>query len=310
MGTAAGEIMARRYSGLEAAPARRRRWHVLRSPRPDVADNRLVAPTMPRSLHWQASPACLVGLFCSLVLIAPVRAQTPAGEFRDCDACAEMVVIPAGTFEMGGDPFSLATQPSELPQHVVTLSSFAMGKYEVTQDQWAAVMGTNPSAFKGPMLPVERVSWDDAQLFIRRVNAMTGGGYRLPTEAEWEYAARAGTTTEYPFDVDFDEPSDYGWILSVSRGTTHPVGGKLPNEFGLYDTLGNVWEWVQDCSTENYEGAPPDGSAAPETNGCDRGVRGGSWNNTSMVLRSGGRVSLAPGTRINNLGLRLAKTLF
>jgi formylglycine-generating enzyme required for sulfatase activity len=265
--------------------------------------------TLPKLNLIRPPAACLVGLLCSSAVITTVRAQTPASEFRDCDTCAEMVVIPAGTFEMGGDPFSLSTQPNELPQHLVTLRSFAVGKYEVTQEEWVAVMGTNPSEFKGPTLPVEQVSWDDAQLFIRRLNAMTGGGYRLPTEAEWEYAARAGTTTEYPFDAYFDQASDYAWILSVSQARTHPVGEKLPNEFGLYDTLGNVWEWVQDCSSENYERAPSDGSAAPETDGCRRGLRGGSWNNTSLVLRSGSRVSLAPGTQIATLGFRLAKTL-
>ncbi len=253
--------------------------------------------------------ACLVGLLVGLAVVAPVRAQTAESVFKDCETCAEMVVVPAGTFDMGGDPFTPSTRPSEWPQHPVTLRSFALSKYEVTQEQWVAVMGTNPSTFKGPTLPVDHVSWDDAQVFAQRLSAATGKPYRLPTEAEWEYAARAGTTTEYPFDPNFDGPGDYAWIASNSENSTHPVGEKEPNDFGLYDTLGNVWEWVQDCFSETYDTAPADGSAAPETDGCDRVVRGGSWTNTLVLLRPANRVRFHPSVRISNLGFRLARTL-
>ena len=210
---------------------------------------------------WAAGPALLL-----LSLSTPsILAQAPGATLQECSECADMLVIPAGTFLMGSkpipvDPFSneQVRQPpeDEQPQHRVTLKSFALGKYDITQEAWYALMGVNPSSNKGRPLPVENVSWDDVQVFIQRLNAQTGKSYRLPTEAEWEYAARAGSTTDYSFGDDVSQLGRYAWYTANSGGETHPVGEKQPNGFGLYDMHGNVWEWVQDCYISNYAGAP------------------------------------------------------
>ena len=157
----------------------------------------------------------------------------------------EFVLIPAGTFQMGSND----GDSDEKPVHTVRLSRpFYLGKYEVTQAQWEAVMGNNPSQFKGDSnRPVEQVSWDDVQEFIRRLNTKESGArYRLPTEAEWEYAARAGSTTAYSFGDGVGQLGQYAWYDGNAGNTTHPVGQLQPNAWGLYDMHGNVWEWVQD----------------------------------------------------------------
>ena len=224
----------------------------------------------------------------------------PGAVFKDCDECPEMVVIPAGSFMMGSppdpeqDPFSNAKpvkigEDNEKPQHRVDIQSFAIGKYEVTQEQWFAVMGNNPSSKKGRTLPVENVSWDDAQLFVQKLSQKTGKKYRLPSEAEWEYAARGGSTTTYPWGNSYAESHVYAWFNAIANAT-NPVGLKKPNQFGLYDMLGNVWEWTQDCWIGNYKGAPTDGSAWTgdfEIGNCaQRVLRGGSWVNDPDHLRS------------------------
>ena len=155
----------------------------------------------------------------------------------------EFMLIPAGTFMMGSEK----GYADEKPQHRVTISRpFYLGKYEVTQAQWEAVMGNNPSRFDGRNNPVEQVSWEDVRVFIARLNAHEGHTrYRLPTEAEWEYAARAGSTSAYSFGDDAARLGQYAWYGDNSGKTTHPVGQKLPNAWGLHDMHGNVWEWVQ-----------------------------------------------------------------
>jgi len=160
----------------------------------------------------------------------------------------EFVLIPAGTFTMGSPDSDSNAYDHEKPAHQVTISEpFYMGKYEVTQAQWKAVMGENPSRFKGDDHPVENVSWEDVQQFIQKLNAKEGKeACRLPTEAEWEYAARAGTTTIYSFGNNASQLGNYAWYDENSGNTTHPVGDKPPNPWGLYDMHGNVWEWVQD----------------------------------------------------------------
>ena len=241
-----------------------------------------------------------------------VLAQTAGSVFQDCPECPEMVVIPAGEFLMGSrsDPANdFIPGPEEQPQHSVTLTSFALGKYEVTQDQWHAVMADNPSGHKGGMLPVEQVSWEDIQVFIQKLNAMTGKLYRLPTEAEWEYAARAGSTTLYSPGDDVALLQLYAWFDGIRSAGAHPVGEKLPNKFGLYDMHGNVWEWVQDCYKKDYVGAPVDGSAAVEKPGCLRINRGGCWYNPPEELRSSRRVWDSSALQDVSLGFRLAMTL-
>lgn len=218
----------------------------------------------------------------------------------------DMVVIPAGSFTMGWEKYS-----DERPRHMVYIRSFLMGKTEVTQKQWQDVMGNNPSRFTacGPECPVENVSWVDIQQFIAKLNQKTDQTYRLPTEAEWEYAARAGTTTEWSFGNDESKLGNYAWHDRNSGNITQPVGRKLPNPFGLFDMHGNVWEWTQDCWHDNYSGAPSDGSAwTTACSGNSRVLRGGSWDFTSAGLRSSFRFKHTPGYQSGSHGFRLART--
>jgi formylglycine-generating enzyme required for sulfatase activity len=225
----------------------------------------------------------------------------------------EFVLIPAGSFVMGADKNEKKAWnvekagDAETPQHKVSIGkSFYLGKYEVTQTQWTAVMGSNPSHFKGQNNPVERVSWDDAQEFINRLNQKEGHTrYRLPTEAEWEYAVRAGTTSTYFFGDDADQLGSYAW-KGNSGDTTHPVGQKQPNAWGLYDMYGNVWEWVQDWYGEEYYSGSPSIDPRGPSSGSSRVVRGGGWYCSAADCRSAERRGNSPGYRSDILGFRLA----
>jgi formylglycine-generating enzyme required for sulfatase activity len=200
----------------------------------------------------------------------------------------EMVSLPAGKFLMGS-----SERDNEKPPHQVKVNSFAIGKYPITQAQYEAVMGNNPFHFKNnPQNPVEKVSWNDAQAFCQKLSQITGKTYRLPTEAEWEYACRAGTTTRYYFGDDANQLGDYAWGTENSNRTTHPVGQKKPNGWGLYDMSGNVWEWCEDNWHGNYIGAPDDGSAwIDNDNDYDyRVMRGGSWCFNPNNCRSASRL--------------------
>ena len=214
----------------------------------------------------------------------------------------EFVWVPPGQFQMGST--SSEADGDERPLTQVRISrGFWMGKYEVTQAQWQAVMGSNPSRFTncGGDCPVEQVSWEDVQEFIGKLNARSGGRpYRLPTEAEWEYAARAGTTEERHGDLDA-----IAWYSRNSGGTTHPVGEKAANAWGLHDMIGNVWEWVQD-----WYGSYPGGSVTDPTgpgSGSGRVLRGGSWIYFARYCRSAFRGRNSPGNRSNTLGFRLVR---
>ena len=242
--------------------------------------------------------------------IQPSKEIKPGATFKDCDDCPEMVVIPTGSFLMGSppDPFSdeKIGEDDEKPQRQVQIKSFAIGKYEVTQEQYYALMRVNPSHFKGRTLPVEQVSWDDAQEFVKRLSAKTGKNYRLPSEAEWEYAARAGSTTEFSFGSAVGQLSDYAWYSDNAGGRTQNVGRKKPNAFGLYDIHGNVWEWTQGCWNSNYLDSPRDGSAW-ETGDCSQRVgRGGSWFNFATFLRSASRYRYPSNYRGYDFGIRIA----
>lgn len=214
----------------------------------------------------------------------------------------EFVLIPAGTFMMG----STEGADDEQPVHQVVISQpFYLGKYEVTQKQWEAVMGNNPSGFEGDDKPVEFVSWWDIQKFIRKLNEREGGPiYRLPTEAEWEYAARAGTTTAYSFGDDSSRLDEYAWYNKNSGDETHPIGQRRPNPWGLYDMHGNVYEWVQDWYGK-YPKGPVTNPQGPSS-GSNRLVRGGSWYNSSGASRSANRFGSSLGGR--EVGFRLLRT--
>ena len=239
--------------------------------------------------------------------------HSPGVTFQDCDFCPEMVVIPAGSFQMGAkSSFFSSAKPSgdELPQHRVSIQPFAIGKFEITQEQWKAVMGNNPSRFIGSLSPVEQVSWDDAQEFTKKLSEVTGQKYRLPSEAEWEYAARARTETEFSFGDSAKDHENFSFSKKNSGGKTNQVGMKKPNSFGLHDMHGNVLEWTQDCWKPSYSGAPADGSANfPNRENCRKVLRGGSWQTNPDFLRSAQRIKFPPDARFDDLGLRVVREL-
>ena len=216
----------------------------------------------------------------------------------------EMVKVEAGSFNMGATPEMENPNEDEKPVHRVTLTNnYYIGKYEVTQALWKIVMGSNPSNSKGDNLPVEKVSWNDCQKFISKLNKLTGKSFRLPTEAEWEYAARGGNKScGYQYSGS-NTIGDVAWYDGNSGSKTHAVGTKEPNELGIYDMTGNVWEWCQDWYG-SYSGSPqtnPTGAVS----GSFRVLRGGCWGISAEYCRSSCRGSNTPGSRNNFLGLRL-----
>jgi formylglycine-generating enzyme required for sulfatase activity len=233
---------------------------------------------------------------------------------KDCPQCPEMVTIPTGQFIMGSyssnKPESDYEKPqhnNEKPQHLVKLRGFDIGKYAVTQEQWLAVMGYNPSNNKGESLPVENISWDDAQLFVQKLSQITKKKYRLPSEAEWEYAAKAGTTSDYFWGDDEKLTGEYAWYSENSNGKTQAVGLKKPNQFELFDMVGNVYQWTQDCWNVEYVSAPVDGSAW-ETGECSlRVLRGGSWNLRPQFLKTTTRYFVESEIPYNFSGLRVVR---
>jgi len=228
----------------------------------------------------------------------------PSGKTFTNSTGMTFVQIPAGTFMMGS-PSSEPNRASDETQHRVTLTKpFYMQTTEVTQGQWKAVMGNNPSHFNscGDSCPVEQVSWNDCQEFIRKLNQREGNGaYRLPTEAEWEYACRAGTTGPYYTDLD-----RAGWYSGNSNNRTHPVAQKTPNAWGLYDMHGNVYEWCQDWFGDYPGGSVTDPKGS--SSGGSRVIRGGSWRLYARNCRSAYRCYNTPDVRNNNNGFRVAWT--
>ncbi len=236
----------------------------------------------------------------------------------------EMVWVPGGAFVMGSPNTELDRNANEGPVHSVALGGFWMGKYEVTQAQWKAVMaGSNPSGFQGGQngvpagtntdnRPVETVSWNDVQAFIIALNTATGKTFRLPSEAEWEYACRAGnhvppTRFYWGDDLGYAEIGNYAWYDGNSGLQTHDVGGKSANAFGLFDMSGSVWDWCQDWYHDSYAGAPPDGSAWELPTGLFRVTRGGGWNDGGGNCRSANRDGDNPAGAGGILGFRLAR---
>ena len=216
----------------------------------------------------------------------------------------EMVKVEAGSFNMGATPEMKSPYEVEKPVHRVTLTNnYYIGKYEVTQALWQAVMGSNPSHFKGDALPVEQVRWKDCQKFITKLNRLTGKNFRLPTEAEWEYAARGGNKSRGYRYSGSNTIDDVAWYENDALSQTHPVGTKQPNELEIYDMTGNVMEWCQDWYG-SYSSSPqvnPTGAAS----GSYRVVRGGGWSDSARDCRTSDRDFISPGGRSSDLGLRL-----
>ena len=230
------------------------------------------------------------------------------GETRTFDGI-EFQWCPSGTYVMGS-PQGEEGHDSDETQHQVTIShGFWLGKYEVTQSQWESVMGSNPSLFPGANRPVEAVSWEDVQDFIAALNTGKGGAaeYRLPTESEWEYACRAGTTSRFYWGEDSDETTidSHAWYNGNSSAETHAVGEKLPNVWGLYDISGNVFEWCQDRYGP-YPSGPVTDPQGPSS-GILRVARGGSWAHVPSACRSAERLSAPVDVQFSDIGLRLVR---
>jgi formylglycine-generating enzyme required for sulfatase activity len=241
-------------------------------------------------------------------------ALKPRDTFKECSNCPDLVVIPAGVFEMGstrGTSF-----PDEEPAHEVTIQSpFAVSKYEVTFDQWDACATYGPCPRVGDngwgrkSRPAINVSWPDAKAYVAWLSKLTGKEYRLLTEAEWEYATRAGSDTAFYFGNSDAIIGEHAWFAGNAEGKTHPVGQKQANAFGLYDVYGNVWEWVEDCYEESYVNAPADGPPRVAQDCVRRVARGGSWVGSPAILRSAKRGNFRPIASNEGLGFRIARTL-
>jgi formylglycine-generating enzyme required for sulfatase activity len=257
----------------------------------------------------------------------------PASAFRDCRDCPEMLVVPAGSFMMGSPDSEPGRFDNEGPQHRVTLvRAFAIGKYEVTVAEFRAFENDSgidlgggdgssgsdcdwqaPDFSQTDRHPVVCMSWHDANAYVAWLSQKTGKRYRLLTESEWEYAARAGTATSYFWGSDPRDLCEYangnGTTCQDGYDDTAPVGSYKPNAFGLYDMAGNAWEWVQDCFSVSYERTPIDGSAATDVVCAARALRGGSWYYNPQNLRSANRQGWPVRRRENDFGFRVARTL-
>ncbi|WP_072927861.1 SUMF1/EgtB/PvdO family nonheme iron enzyme [Microcystis aeruginosa] len=252
-----------------------------------------------QSVGWNSPPSPPPAPAAVKKPVSPIpliASPTPFTEKISNVVTLEMVSLPAGEFLMGSADSDPNAESYEKRQHQVKVNSFAIGKYPVTQAQYQAVMGTNPSHFKNnswlknnQQNPVENVSWNDAKAFCQKLSQITGKTYRLPTEAEWEYACRAGTTTRYYFGDDANQLGDYAWYDGNSQDKTHPVGQKKPNAWGLYDMSGNVFEWCEDNWHDSYENAPRDGSAWLIRDNHFQILRGGSWCSHPVLCRSASR---------------------
>jgi formylglycine-generating enzyme required for sulfatase activity len=246
------------------------------------------------------------------------KAAKPGSDFKECAACPVMIVIPAGKFIMGSPENESDRSASEGPQHEVTVAKpFAVSKFEVTFEEWdacvaAAACPRVTDHWGGGKMPVINVSWGDAKQYVGWLSQLTGKEYRLLTEAEWEYAARAGANTRYSWGDDprMGNANCDGCGSQWDLRQTAPVGSFKPNALGLYDMHGNVWEWVEDSWHENYDGAPTDGSAwLRDGDPGFRVVRGGSWRNESELVRAAVRVRRHAKVQFDTLGLRVARTI-
>ena len=225
---------------------------------------------------------------------------------KDCDLCPPLVPIQAGSFDMGARDGDV----DAMPAHRVNVRSFLLGQTEVTYGQWKALMGPGSRSISqcGDDCPVSQVSWEDAQIYVKKLSERTGRHYRLPSESEWEYAARAGGSGGWSFGDDEDQLDRHAWFWSNSFGRTQVVGQKQPNGFGLFDMYGNVWEWVQDVWHPNYDGAPTDGSAwMSGGDGALRVLRGGAWFDKPASLKASYRSWNTAVIHYYGAGLRVAR---
>lgn len=273
-------------------------------------------------IAWLTIPAASAAPAHVAVLSpAQEKALKPNRPFKECAHCPEMVVVPAGKFRMGSPASQPAHAADEAPQHTVTIARrFAVDRFEVTFDEWDACAadggcnGYKPSdeGWGRGRRPVINVSWDDANAYVAWLSKKTGKPYRLLSESEYEYAARAGTQTAYPWGnaVGTNKADCHACGSQWDAKQTAPVGSFAANKFGLYDMVGNVREWTEDCYHDSYTGAPADGSAWVEGASCDdRVVRGGSWLLAPAFLRSASRYWFTTGYRLRYVGFRVARTL-
>jgi formylglycine-generating enzyme required for sulfatase activity len=260
-----------------------------------------------------------INQFRPYVLSSPTeQALKPGDSFKECaTACPEMIVVPAGSFIMGSPKDEQGRAADEGPQHQVTITKpFAVSKFELTFEHWdvCAKHGDcdpkiSDSGWGRGQQPAISVTWEDAHRYVAWLSRMTGKRYRLLSEAEWEYAGRAGTSTRYSFGNDVSALGEYAWFAENSNKQAHSVGEKKPNNFSLHDMQGNAWEWVEDCYHPDYSGAPADGSAWTEAECSHRVARGGSWSDNARSLRIATRNSSTPDLRLSTLGFRVARTL-
>ena len=222
----------------------------------------------------------------------------------------KFILIQPGCFQMGNDKVPTERTSIESPSHRVCIEkSFYLSETEITQKQWESLMGNNPSKVKSENRPVDRVSWNDVQTYISNLNKKDGVDlFRLPTEAEWEYAARSGSIDDYSFGNDAKSLAEYAWFGNLGyKGSSHEVGLKQPNDWGLYDMHGNVWEWVQDWYDPDYYKNSPEKNPIGSGTGKYKIYRGGSWVGKADTLRSTVRFSALPVTRTHDLGFRLVR---
>ena len=263
---------------------------------------------------------CLLTIFTIIVGCRRVEDTSGSLEVIKTKSGIEMVKIPQGWFDMGSSDGS----PDESPVHKIWISSFWMDRFEVVQEQFKKFQISDPSHFKDPNNPLEQINWTDATMFCNERSLAEGlepcydeetwecnfqaNGYRLPTEAEWEYACRAGTTTKFSFGSDVRNLKDHAWFADNSSGKTHTVGQKKSNPWGLYDMYGNVSEWCEDVWHDTYEEAPNDGSAWTDESGLHRVIRGGNWTDCSIDCRSSAREKgFSSGTHGYATGLRVVR---
>jgi formylglycine-generating enzyme required for sulfatase activity len=254
----------------------------------------------------------------SVLSAAQEQAAKPGAQFTECaNGCPTMIVVPAGSYMMGSPAIEPDSSPNESPQHQVTIAKpFAVGKTEVTFTQWehcvaaSACRKVSDNGWGGGDRPVINVGWSDAVRYAEWLAGVTGKPYRLLSEAEWEYAARAGTTTRFSFGADDTELSRYAWYFKNAQRKTQPTGTKAANGFGLHDMHGNVYEWVADTWHDNYENAPSDGSVWQEGAAPNRHVvRSGSWFFDAKDLRSASRAGPPSDLEDGNVGFRIARSL-